>query len=92
MLVHTEPPPTRTPFGQVSAPRALPVGTKEKVQTTRPVPASRPATMQAQALSAPDVPIKTMPFQATGDAAIVAALPSASSSFVAQICLPVEVL
>ena len=70
--VQTEPPPTRTPFGQVSAPGAFPVGTSGKVHMTRPLLASRPARMHPQALSAPDVPIKTIPFQATGDAAIVA--------------------
>jgi len=82
--VQTEPPPIRTPFGQVSAPGALPVGANANVHTTRPVAPSNPATMQPHARSAPDVPMNTIPFQATGEAAMVAGLPSVSASRVAH--------
>src|SRR5439155_5079081 len=88
-LVQTEPPPTWTPFGHVSAPGASPVGTSGNVHTTRPLAASRPATMQPQARPAPEVPMKTIPFHAVGEAAIVAVPPSLSLIWVVQISSPV---
>src|SRR5690242_13205368 len=92
MLVQTEPPPMRTPFGQVSAPEALPVGTNWNFQRTRPVAASSAATIQAHALSAPDVPMKSMPFQTLGEPAMVELAPSASVRRVVQAGSPVALL
>src|SRR5262249_16037377 len=82
--VQTDPPPTRIPFGHVSAPGALPVGASANVHKTRPVAPSNPATTQPQARSAPDVPMNTIPFHAAGEAAMVEGPPSVSVSLVAH--------
>src|SRR5262245_34503467 len=87
-VLQTDPPPTRTPFGQLSAPGSAPVGARENVHRVRPVFASSAAMMHAHARSAPIVPMNTRPFQTMGAAEIAAGAASASDSLVIQTSEP----